>query len=432
MEEDKTDTEEQFPLGRKTENMFYNAHPLIFKKAKELRNKLTSAEELLWNYIGQGQLGIKFRRQHPASIYVLDFYTHSIRLAIEIDGSIHGEEMVKRNDRTRQEHLESFGIKFLRFSNQQVLTQMELVLEKIKNKINELLPSHLKREPKALAPFRVGAKHFLIIPAIDIIDGKCVRLSQGDYAQKKIYNENPLEVAKQFEDAGITRLHLVDLDGAKKGFIVNQKILEIIASKTKLIIDFGGGIKSDADIQSAYNAGASVATIGSIAVRNPELVFSWVKKYGAEKILLGADVKMAVSGPNPTSLRQSASRRREGSNTKSQPPGTIGTNYFIAVNGWTKQTDISVFDFIEKNLENGVKNIFCTDISKDGMLQGPALSLYDEILKKNPSIHLIASGGVSSIDHIFELEKAGCSGVIIGKAIYEGNIKLHELKSIFF
>lgn len=267
-------------------------------------------------------------------------------------------------------------------------------------------------------------KQIEIIPAIDIIDGKCVRLSQGDYTQKKIYNENPLEISKQFEDAGIKRLHLVDLDGAKKGTIVNQKVLEIIASKTKLIIDFGGGIKTDADIQSAYNAGALIATIGSIAVKNPELFFSWIKKYGAEKILLGADVKAAALTLSP-----------KGSNIKIQPrpleQGTAGTNYFIAVNGWTKQTDVSVFDFIKKNSENGVKNIFCTDISKDGMLQGPALSLYDEILKKNLSINLIASGGVSSIDHILELEKAGCSGIIIGKAIYEGNIKLHELKTLF-
>jgi len=234
-----------------------------------------------------------------------------------------------------------------------------------------------------------------IIPAIDIIDGRCVRLSQGDYLQKKIYNEKPLEVAKQFEDAGIKRLHLVDLDGAKKGTIVNQKVLETIASKTNLIIDFGGGIKTDADIQSVYNAGASIATIGSIAVKNSELFFSWVIKYSSEKILLGADVK----------------------------------NEKIAVSGWTEQTEISIFDFIKTNAERGVKNIFCTDISKDGMMQGTATVLYKKIKEQFPSIYLIASGGVSSLKDIEAAQQAGCSGVIIGKAIYEGNISLLSLKS---
>ena len=243
------------------------------------------------------------------------------------------------------------------------------------------------------APFRAGG-NFLIIPAIDIIDGKCVRLSQGDYAQKKIYNENPLEVAKQFEDAGIKRLHLVDLDGAQQGTIVNQKVLETIATKTNLVIDFGGGIKTDADIQSVYNAGATIATIGSIAVKNPELFFSWLKKYGSEKILLGADVK----------------------------------DEKITVSGWSEQTKISVFDFIKANSEKGVKNIFCTDISKDGMMQGTATSLYKKIKEQFPSVYLIASGGVTSIKDIEDVQEAGCSGVIIGKAIYEGNITLSSLK----
>ena len=233
-----------------------------------------------------------------------------------------------------------------------------------------------------------------IIPAIDIIEGKCVRLSQGDYAKKKIYNENPLEVAKQFEDAGIKRLHLVDLDGAKKGAIVNQKVLETIASKTKLIIDFSGGIKTDSDIKSVFDAGASIVTIGSVAVKNSELFFSWVKKYGPDKILLGADVK----------------------------------NEKIAVSGWTEQTEISIFDFIKSNFEKGIKNIFCTDISKDGMMQGSSVDLYKKIKEKFPEINLIASGGISSLKDIDEVINAGCSGVIIGKAIYEGNIKLSELK----
>lgn len=233
-----------------------------------------------------------------------------------------------------------------------------------------------------------------IILVIDIIEGKCVRLSQGDYARKKIYNENPLEVAKQFEDVGIKRLHLVDLDGTKKGTIVNQKILETIASKTELVIDFGGGIKTNADIQSIYNAGASIASIGSVAVKNSELFFSWVKKYGPEKIFLGADVK----------------------------------NEKIAINGWAEQTKISVFDFIKINSERGVKNIFCTDIAKDGMMEGPSVSLYKKIKKQFSSINLIASGGISSLDDIEAVRQVECSGVIIGKAIYEGKISLEELK----
>lgn len=236
-----------------------------------------------------------------------------------------------------------------------------------------------------------------IIPAIDIIEGKCVRLSQGDYAQKKIYNEHPLEVAKQFEGAGIKRLHLVDLDGAKKGSLVNQKTLETIASKTNLIIDFGGGIKTDNDIQSVYNAGAKMAAIGSIAVKKPELFYSWINQYSAEKILLGADVK----------------------------------NECIAISGWMEETKLSVFDFIRKNISKGIKNIFCTDISKDGMLQGSAVELYKKIIKNTADdkqqINLIASGGISSMQDIQKTEAAGCTGVIIGKAIYEGKIKLEEL-----
>ncbi len=244
------------------------------------------------------------------------------------------------------------------------------------------------------APFRAGG--ITIIPAIDIIDGKCVRLSQGDYAQKKVYNENPLEVARQFEDIGIKRLHLVDLDGAKQGTIINQKVLETIASKTKLNIDFSGGIKTDADIQSVYNSGAAIATVGSIAVKNPELFFSWIKKYGSEKILLGADVK----------------------------------NEKIAISGWMEQTEISVFEFIQKNIDKGIQNIFCTDILKDGLLAGTSLDLYKKIIGQSPEINLIASGGISSVKDIQEAEKVGCKGVIIGKAIYEGQISFQDLKTL--
>jgi len=235
-----------------------------------------------------------------------------------------------------------------------------------------------------------------IIPAIDIIDGKCVRLSQGDYAKKKIYNEKPLEVARQFEDAGIKRLHLVDLDGAKQGKVINLNVLEQISSNTKLIIDFGGGIKTTEDVQKVFEAGAHLISVGTVAVKNPTLFQEWLRKFSPEKILLGADVK----------------------------------NEKIAVSGWTEQTEISVFDFIKTKLEKGVKNIFCTDVSLDGMLQGPALSLYNKVLKVFPSINLIASGGVSSVEHVRQLEKAGCSGVIIGKAIYEGKIKFSELKPL--
>ncbi len=234
-----------------------------------------------------------------------------------------------------------------------------------------------------------------IIPAIDIIDGKCVRLTQGDYAQKTIYNENPLEVALEFESIGITRLHLVDLDGAKLGKVVNYKVLEKIASKTKLSIDFGGGIKTDDDIETVFNYGADLATVGSIAVKNKELFFSWLKKYGAEKIFLGADVK----------------------------------NEKIAVGGWLETTNVSIYNFIEENLNNGVKYVFCTDISKDGLLQGPSIDLYKNILSKFPSLNLTASGGVSKLDDLVELKNIGCSSAIVGKAIYEGRITMNELKT---
>lgn len=233
-----------------------------------------------------------------------------------------------------------------------------------------------------------------IIPAIDLIDGKCVRLTQGDYSQKTIYNENPVEVAKQFEDIGIKRLHLVDLDGAKKGEVVNLKVLENIASQTKLVIDFGGGIKNDASIENVINAGAAFATIGSLAVKQPEVLFSWLKKYGADKIMLGADVK----------------------------------NENIAIGGWLETTDINIYDFLKVNFIKGITNIFCTDISKDGLLQGPSVELYKKIMEEIPEIKLIASGGVSNMNDILELDKIGCGGVIIGKAIYEGRITIDELK----
>jgi phosphoribosylformimino-5-aminoimidazole carboxamide ribotide isomerase len=240
-----------------------------------------------------------------------------------------------------------------------------------------------------------NADTFSIIPAIDIIDGKCVRLTQGDYAQKKVYNEHPLEVAKAFESIGVRRLHLVDLDGAKKGEVVNWKVLEAIAGKTNMIIDFGGGIKKEEDLKIVYENGAALATIGSIAVKDPALFFGWVKKYGAEKIFLGADVKEEK----------------------------------IAVGGWLETTELSVFDFLESNIAEGVKNIFCTDIAKDGLLQGPSIPLYEKILERFPQITFIASGGVSEMADVHALEEAGCSGVIVGKAIYEDKITMKELEA---
>jgi phosphoribosylformimino-5-aminoimidazole carboxamide ribotide isomerase len=234
-----------------------------------------------------------------------------------------------------------------------------------------------------------------IIPAIDIIDGKCVRLTHGDYSQKKIYNEHPLEVAKEFEDAGIQRLHLVDLDGAKAGIVKNWKVLEAIAGKTSLVIDFGGGIKSEKDVQIVFASGAALATVGSIAVKDEETFSAWLIKFGAEKFLLGADVK----------------------------------NEKITVSGWTEQTEIRIYDFIEKYMQKGMEQIFCTDVSKDGALEGPSTELYKTIIQKFPELYFIASGGVSSIDDVYQLREIGCKGVIIGKAIYEGRIQLSELKS---
>jgi phosphoribosylformimino-5-aminoimidazole carboxamide ribotide isomerase len=233
-----------------------------------------------------------------------------------------------------------------------------------------------------------------IIPAIDVIEGKCVRLSQGDYDTKKVYNESPVEVAKEFENAGITRLHMVDLDGAKQGKIVNLKTLEPVASQTKLKIDFGGGIKTTEDVRSVLNAGATFFNIGSIAVKQPEIVQGWIEQFGADKILLGADVK----------------------------------DENIMINGWQQSANLNIYNYINAYIMKGIKNIFCTDISKDGLLQGTSTELYKKILEAFPQLNLIASGGVSVIDDVDELNTIGCSGVIIGKALYEGRIQLLQLK----
>ena len=232
-----------------------------------------------------------------------------------------------------------------------------------------------------------------IIPAIDLIDGKCVRLSQGDYAQKIVYNENPLEVAKMFADAGIRRLHLVDLDGAKAHHIVNHKVLEKITGSTDLTVDFGGGLKSDDDLRIAFECGASMVTGGSIAVRDPEIFSSWITKFGGEKIILGADVK----------------------------------DEKIAVGGWLETTKLDLMPFIENYMNLGISKVICTDISRDGMLQGAAIDLYKKMLASQPNLYLIASGGVSSMNDVELLHDASIPAVIIGKAIYEGRIKLKEL-----
>lgn len=234
-----------------------------------------------------------------------------------------------------------------------------------------------------------------LIPAIDIIGGKCVRLTKGDYGTKKIYNENPLEVAKSFEDNGISYLHLVDLDGARSNRIVNYKVLEKLAIKTNLCIDFGGGIKSDEDIAIAFDSGASKITAGSVAVQKRALVEDWIRRFGAEKIILGADCKERM----------------------------------IATNGWLKSSEMDVIEFINSYKKTGISEVICTDISKDGMLQGPATELYREILDKT-DIDLIASGGVSSMDDLYLLIELGCSGAIIGKAIYEGKITLKQLREL--
>ena len=233
-----------------------------------------------------------------------------------------------------------------------------------------------------------------IIPAIDIIDGKCVRLSKGDYDTKKIYNENPVEVAKEFEDFGIQYLHLVDLDGAKAKKIINQKVIEDIAKNTDLIIDFGGGIRSEEDLQKAFDSGAKKVTLGSIAVVNPELCLTWLEKFGVEKLILGADC----------------------------------LDRKIKTSGWLENSETDVVDFIKEYQKKGFREAVCTDISKDGMLQGPSTELYQEIIE-NSTIELIASGGISNIEDVQKMKEIGCAGTIIGKAIYEGRISLEDLRS---
>ena len=233
-----------------------------------------------------------------------------------------------------------------------------------------------------------------LIPAIDIIDGKCVRLSQGDYDTQKVYNESPLEVAKEFEANGIRRLHVVDLDGAKSSHIVNYKVLDQLAGHTSLTIDFGGGIKTDEDLTIAFEYGAQMVTLGSIAVKNPDLFKSWLHKFGAEKIILGADVK----------------------------------DNRISVNGWKEESQQELLPFLDGYTQEGIRKVLCTDISRDGMLQGPSIDLYKQIMAQFPDMHLIASGGVSGLDDIIRLDEAGIPAVVFGKALYEGRITMKDLK----
>ncbi len=241
-----------------------------------------------------------------------------------------------------------------------------------------------------------SVKNDFVIPAIDIIGGKCIRLTQGDYSQIKVYNEKPLEVAKMFEDAGLKRLHLVDLDGAKDGAVKNWKVLEEIAGKTKLVVDFGGGIKTQKDVEIVINSGASLITVGSIAVKNEEELKRWFQLFGINIFFLGADVKEEK----------------------------------ISIHGWQETTDLWIYDFIEKYSVLGIQQLFCTDISKDGKLEGPSMDLYKNIIQKFPELHFVASGGVSSIKEVEELYKIGCKGIIIGKAIYENRISIKDLEKL--
>lgn len=235
-----------------------------------------------------------------------------------------------------------------------------------------------------------------LIPAIDIIDGQCVRLTKGDYDQKTVYRDSPAEVAKEFEQLGFKRLHVVDLDGAKSKHIVNSPVLSRITTETQLTVDFGGGIKTDEDIEKAFAAGASMVTVGSIAVTQPELFMGWLAKYGADRMILGADVR----------------------------------NGKISINGWKEDSTEDLLPFLKKYIEAGVKTVLCTEISKDGTLQGPAIELYKEVMAAYPQLHLIASGGVSSIDDIRALDAAGIPAVVFGKAIYEGRIDLKKLGEV--
>ena len=232
-----------------------------------------------------------------------------------------------------------------------------------------------------------------LIPAIDIIDGKCVRLTKGDYDQKTVYRDHPAEVAAEFEEIGFNRLHVVDLDGAKSKHIVNDNVLKAITTKTGLTVDFGGGIKTDEDIEKAFAAGASMVTIGSIAVTQPELFLGWLEKYGPERMILGADVRHGK----------------------------------ISINGWKEDSSEDLLPFLQKYIDAGVKNVLCTEISKDGTLAGPAIELYREVMEAYPELHLIASGGVSSMEDIKALDQAGIPAVVFGKAIYEGRIDLRQL-----
>jgi len=234
-----------------------------------------------------------------------------------------------------------------------------------------------------------------LIPAIDIIDGHCVRLTQGDYNQQTTYDADPVDIAKAFEDAGVKRLHTVDLDGARSSHVVNARTIERIATATRLVIDFGGGIKSTEDLRTAFNAGAAMVTVGSLAVKNPSLFLSWAEEFGADRFILGADAK----------------------------------NGRISISGWKEEDGQELMPFVKGYFEKGIRQVLCTDISRDGMLQGPAVELYQELMARFPDLHLIASGGVSSMDDIRRLDEAGIPAVVFGKAFYEGRISLKDIEA---
>ena len=265
------------------------------------------------------------------------------------------------------------------------MADLKIVFFKIKKMAEQVYSNNLSSP--------LGDRGMIIIPAIDIINGKCVRLTKGDFARSKIYNENPIEVAKQFAGAGFKRLHIVDLDGAKAGTICNMAVLERIAAATDLVIDFGGGVKQISDVESVLNAGAAMVTIGSLAVKQPRILEEWLMEFGADHFFIGADV----------------------------------LNENIKISGWLEHGGINIFDFVGKLVSLGTTNIFCTDISKDGMMQGPSIELYKKIMTQHPEINLVASGGVSNMDDVKMLKEIGCSGVIIGKAIYENLIPLEQL-----
>lgn len=365
------------------EDLYYSTSPSIVLKAEELKSHLTEPEKLLKDFLTTNLPQWNFLSKHPVSDFITNFYCQELELAILLNENTELPDLNK-GEILIEKRLKTLGISVLRVDKQEIANDQAGIIDKIMFAIqNRRKESNSVKKPI-----------FEIIPAIDIIDGNCVRLTQGDYSKKTIYYKDPLDIAKKFEDAEISRLHLVDLDGAKAGSVKNWKVLEAIAGKTGLVVDFGGGIKTEKDVAIVMESGAAFATVGSIAVKDETAFISWLQKFGPDKFILGADVK----------------------------------DEKIAVSGWLETTDIWVYDFIEKYINQGVLQIFCTDVSKDGKLEGPSVELYKNIISKFPELHFIASGGVSSLVDVEQLQEIGCKGVIIGKAIYENKISLMDLK----